>query len=111
LVTVITPNAWRYPSFLRQHVAGTLLWLNGFMLLNRLFPSAVGLSPVITPEGLPSAPNDVEQFRHFFANRALRQVMQMAIHASPGTRPPYEFPPAEPSAHRWAIDWWKRPAH
>ena len=81
LVTVIAPNAWRYPSFLADSsLLATLLWLNGFMLLNRLFQRGWFVTRYYgLAEGLLSAPRMLwSNFVNFFANlRALRQVMEM----------------------------------
>ncbi|MBV7492124.1 MULTISPECIES: cyclic di-3',5'-guanylate-activated glycosyltransferase NrfB [Pseudomonas] len=81
LVTVIAPTAWRFPSILSDStlLAG-LLWLNGFMLLNRLFQRGWFVTRFYgLGEGLLSAPRMVwSNFVNFFANvRALRQVMEM----------------------------------
>ncbi|OOQ44345.1 type II secretion system protein E [Pseudomonas fluorescens] len=81
LVTVISPNVWRFPSILSDStlLAG-LLWLNGFMLLNRLFQRGWFVTRFYgLGEGLLSAPRMVwSNFVNFFANvRALRQVMEM----------------------------------
>ncbi|MGE8149743.1 cyclic di-3',5'-guanylate-activated glycosyltransferase NrfB [Pseudomonas vancouverensis] len=81
LVTVIAPNAWRYPSILSDStLLSTLLWLNGFMLLNRLFQRCWFVTRYYgLGEGLLSAPRMMwSNFVNFFANlRALRQVMEM----------------------------------
>ncbi|MFY0729920.1 cyclic di-3',5'-guanylate-activated glycosyltransferase NrfB [Pseudomonas sp. NFX15] len=81
LVTVIAPNAWRYPSILSDStLLVTLLWLNGFMLLNRLFQRGWFVTRYYgLVEGLLSAPRMMwSNYVNFFANlRALRQVMEM----------------------------------
>ncbi|MFV0934595.1 cyclic di-3',5'-guanylate-activated glycosyltransferase NrfB [Pseudomonas jessenii] len=81
LVTVIAPTAWRFPSILSDSTLLVgLLWLNGFMLLNRLFQRGWFVTRFYgLGEGLLSAPRMVwSNFVNFFANvRALRQVMEM----------------------------------
>ncbi|HJR31870.1 MAG TPA: glycosyl transferase family protein, partial [Pseudomonas sp.] len=81
LVTVIAPDAWRFPSILSDSALLTsLLWLNGLMLLNRLFQRGWFVTRFYgLGEGLLSAPRMVwSNFVNFFANlRALRQVMEM----------------------------------
>lgn len=81
LVTVIFPEAWRYPSILTDStLLTTLLWMNGLMLLNRLFQRGWFVTRYYgIVEGLLSAPRMVwSNFVNFFANlRALRQVMEM----------------------------------
>ncbi|MDR6608962.1 cyclic di-3',5'-guanylate-activated glycosyltransferase NrfB [Pseudomonas synxantha] len=81
LVTVIAPDAWRFPSLLADStLLATLLWLNGLMLLNRLFQRGWFVTRFYgLGEGLLSAPRMVwSNFVNFFANlRALRQVMAM----------------------------------
>ncbi|WP_426620134.1 cyclic di-3',5'-guanylate-activated glycosyltransferase NrfB [Pseudomonas rustica] len=81
LVTVISPDSWRYPSILSDSsILPVLLWLNGFMLLNRLFQRGWFVTRYYgLVEGLLSAPRMMwSNFVNFFANlRALRQVMEM----------------------------------
>ena len=81
LMTVIAPTAWRYPSILSNSpVLATLLWLNGLMLINRLFQRGWFVTRYYgLVEGLLSAPRMIwSNFINFFANvRALRQVMEM----------------------------------
>ncbi|WP_166365135.1 cyclic di-3',5'-guanylate-activated glycosyltransferase NrfB [Pseudomonas akapageensis] len=81
LVTVISPSAWHFPSILSDSVLlSTLLWLNGFLLLNRLFQRGYFVTRYYgIVEGLLSAPRMMwSNFVNFFANlRALRQVMEM----------------------------------
>lgn len=81
LVTVIAPESWRYPSILSDSaILPVLLWLNGFMLLNRLFQRGWFVTRYYgLAEGLLSAPRMMwSNFVNFFANlRALRQVMAM----------------------------------
>ncbi len=81
LVTVISPDSWRYPSILSDSsLLSVLLWLNGFMLLNRLFQRGWFVTRYYgLVEGLLSAPRMMwSNFVNFFANlRALRQVMEM----------------------------------
>ena len=81
LITVIAPDAWRYPSILAHSpLLATLLWLNGLMLINRLFQRAWFVTRYYgLVEGLLSAPRMMwSNFINFFANvRALRQVMGM----------------------------------
>lgn len=81
LVTVISPDSWRYPSILSDSsLLPVLLWLNGFMLLNRLFQRGWFVTRYYgLVEGLLSAPRMMwSNFVNFFANlRALRQVMEM----------------------------------
>lgn len=81
LVTVISPESWRYPSILSDSsILPVLLWLNGFMLLNRLFQRGWFVTRYYgLVEGLLSAPRMMwSNFVNFFANlRALRQVMEM----------------------------------
>jgi adsorption protein B len=81
LVTVISPDAWRYPSILTDStLLTTLLWLNGLMLLNRLFQRGWFVTRYYgIVEGMLSAPRMMwSNFVNFFANlRALRQVMEM----------------------------------
>ncbi|MGH8347896.1 MAG: glycosyl transferase family protein, partial [Pseudomonas sp.] len=78
---VISPDAWRYPSILAgSSLLTTLLWLNGFLLLNRLFQRGWFVTRYYgLVEGLLSAPRMMwSNFVNFFANlRALRQVMEM----------------------------------
>lgn len=81
LITVIAPESWRYPSILSDSaILPVLLWLNGFMLLNRLFQRGWFVTRYYgLAEGLLSAPRMMwSNFVNFFANlRALRQVMAM----------------------------------
>ncbi|WP_367084366.1 cyclic di-3',5'-guanylate-activated glycosyltransferase NrfB [Pseudomonas sp. HOU2] len=81
LITVISPDSWRYPSILSDSsLLSVLLWLNGFMLLNRLFQRGWFVTRYYgLVEGLLSAPRMMwSNFVNFFANlRALRQVMEM----------------------------------
>ncbi|VVM96376.1 cyclic di-3',5'-guanylate-activated glycosyltransferase NrfB [Pseudomonas fluorescens] len=81
LVTEFAPNAWRFPSILSDSTLLVgLLWLNGIMLLNRLFQRGWFVTRFYgLGEGLLSAPRMVwSNFVNFFANiRALRQVMEM----------------------------------
>lgn len=81
LVTVIFPEAWRYPSILSDSkLLAALLWLNGLMLLNRLFQRGWFVTRYYgLVEGLLSAPRMIwSNYVNFFANvRALRQVMEM----------------------------------
>jgi len=81
LVTVIAPNAWRYPSILSDSpLLSMLLWLNGLMLLNRLFQRGWFVTRYYgLAEGLLSAPRMMwSNLINFFANvRALRQVIAM----------------------------------
>lgn len=81
LVTVIAPDAWRFPSILDDSaLLASLLWLNGLMLINRLFQRGWFVTRFYgLGEGLLSAPRMVwSNFVNFFANlRALRQVMEM----------------------------------
>ncbi|KPG96478.1 cyclic di-3',5'-guanylate-activated glycosyltransferase NfrB [Pseudomonas sp. RIT-PI-r] len=81
LVTVVSPESWRYPSILSDSsILPVLLWLNGFMLLNRLFQRGWFVTRYYgLGEGLLSAPRMMwSNFVNFFANlRALKQVMEM----------------------------------
>jgi adsorption protein B len=81
LVTLIYPDTWRFPSILSDStLLSTLLWLNGLMLINRLFQRAWFVTRFYGWfEGLLSAPRMMwSNFVNFFANlRALRQVMAM----------------------------------
>ena len=81
LVTVIAPDAWRFMSILSDSwLLSTLLWLNGLLLLNRLFQRGWFVTRFYgIGEGLLSAPRMMwSNFVNFFANlRALRQVMEM----------------------------------
>jgi len=81
LVTVIFPETWRYPSILSDSkLLIALLWLNGLMLLNRLFQRGWFVTRYYgLGEGLLSAPRMIwSNYVNFFANlRALRQVMEM----------------------------------
>lgn len=81
LVTVIAPDSWRFMSILSDsQLLTTLLWLNGLMLVNRLFQRGWFVTRYYGIfEGLLSAPRMMwSNFVNFFANlRALRQVMEM----------------------------------
>ncbi|WP_175650562.1 cyclic di-3',5'-guanylate-activated glycosyltransferase NfrB [Pseudomonas sp. Marseille-P9899] len=81
LITVIFPESWRFPSILGESaLLSTLLWLNGFLLLNRLFQRAWFVTRYYGIfQGLLSAPRMMwSNFVNFFANvRALRQVLEM----------------------------------
>ncbi|WP_442113915.1 cyclic di-3',5'-guanylate-activated glycosyltransferase NfrB [Pseudomonas sp. NUPR-001] len=81
LVTVIAPNSWHFQSILADSPLLTaLLWLNGLMLVNRLFQRGFFVTRYYgIVEGLLSAPRMMwSNFVNFFANlRALRQVMEM----------------------------------
>ncbi|WP_406818923.1 cyclic di-3',5'-guanylate-activated glycosyltransferase NrfB [Pseudomonas sp. KnCO4] len=81
LVTVIAPESWRFMSILDDSpLLATLLWLNGLLLVNRLFQRAWFVTRFYgIGEGLLSAPRMMwSNFVNFFANlRALRQVMEM----------------------------------
>lgn len=81
LVTVIAPQSWRFMSILSDsQLLTTLLWLNGLMLINRLFQRGWFVTRYYgIGEGLLSAPRMMwSNFVNFFANlRALRQVMEM----------------------------------
>ncbi|MBU6960802.1 phage adsorption protein NrfB [Pseudomonas sp. CVAP len=81
LITLISPDAWRFPSILSDSILlSALLWLNGLMLLNRLFQRAWFVTRFYgLGQGLLSAPRMMwSNFVNFFANlRALRQVMEM----------------------------------
>ncbi|QBF26639.1 phage adsorption protein NrfB [Pseudomonas tructae] len=81
LVTLIAPNAWRFASILSDSpLLTTLLWLNGLLLINRLFQRGFFVTRYYgIGEGLLSAPRMMwSNFVNFFANlRALHQVMQM----------------------------------
>ncbi|MCF5705547.1 cyclic di-3',5'-guanylate-activated glycosyltransferase NrfB [Pseudomonas syringae] len=81
LVAVVSPESWRYPSILSDSsILPVLLWLNGFMLLNRLFQRGWFVTRYYgLVEGLLSAPRMMwSNYVNFFANlRALRQVMEM----------------------------------
>lgn len=81
LITVLSPDAWRFQSILDDStLLTTLLWLNGLMLLNRLFQRAWFVTRFYgLVQGLLSAPRMMwSNFVNFFANlRALRQVLQM----------------------------------
>lgn len=81
LVTVIAPESWRFMSILSDSwLLSNLLWLNGLLLLNRLFQRAWFVTRFYgIGEGLLSAPRMMwSNFVNFFANlRALRQVMEM----------------------------------
>ncbi|MBM3104061.1 phage adsorption protein NrfB [Pseudomonas sp. V1] len=81
LITVVAPDAWRFQSILADSPTLTLLlWLNGLMLINRLFQRGYFVTRYYgIVEGLLSAPRMMwSNFVNFFANlRALRQVMEM----------------------------------
>lgn len=81
LVGLIAPQAWRFPSILSDSLLlSTLLWLNGLLLINRLFQRGYFVTRYYgIKEGLLSAPRMMwSNFVNFFANlRALRQVMEM----------------------------------
>lgn len=81
LVTVLAPESWRFMSILSDSwLLSNLLWLNGLLLLNRLFQRAWFVTRFYgIGEGLLSAPRMMwSNFVNFFANlRALRQVMEM----------------------------------
>lgn len=81
LITRLSPNAWHFPSILEgSQLLVVLLYLNGFMLLNRLFQRFWFVTRFYGIfEGLLSAPRMMwSNFVNFFANlRALRQVMEM----------------------------------
>ncbi|WP_371368823.1 cyclic di-3',5'-guanylate-activated glycosyltransferase NrfB [Pseudomonas sp. QL9] len=81
LITLLAPNAWHFPSLLADsQLLSTLLWLNGLMLLNRLFQRGWFVTRYYgIGEGLLSAPRMMwSNFVNFFANlRALRQVLEM----------------------------------
>ncbi|TFY93024.1 phage adsorption protein NrfB [Pseudomonas nabeulensis] len=81
LTTLLLPDAWRFQSILADSaLLSALLWLNGLMLLNRLFQRAWFVTRFYGIfEGLLSAPRMMwSNFVNFFANlRALRQVMEM----------------------------------
>ncbi|CAD5199960.1 cyclic di-3',5'-guanylate-activated glycosyltransferase NrfB [Pseudomonas sp. FEN] len=81
LVTLLFPEAWRFPSILSDSpLLSQLLWLNGLMLLNRLLQRAWFVTRFYgLGQGLLSAPRMMwSNFVNFFANlRALRQVMAM----------------------------------
>lgn len=81
LVILIFPDAWRYPSILTDStLLTTLLWLNGLMLVNRLFQRGWFVTRFYgIGEGLLSAPRMMwSNLVNFLANlRALRQVMEM----------------------------------
>ncbi|MCP1647451.1 cyclic di-3',5'-guanylate-activated glycosyltransferase NfrB [Pseudomonas nitroreducens] len=81
LITTLSPNAWRFPSILEgSQLLVVLLFLNGLMLLNRLFQRFWFVTRFYGIfEGLLSAPRMMwSNFVNFFANlRALKQVMEM----------------------------------
>ncbi|MDH1007084.1 cyclic di-3',5'-guanylate-activated glycosyltransferase NrfB [Pseudomonas nicosulfuronedens] len=81
LITSLSPNAWRFPSILEgSQLLVVLLFLNGLMLLNRLFQRFWFVTRFYGIfEGLLSAPRMMwSNFVNFFANlRALKQVMEM----------------------------------
>lgn len=80
LTTWLMPNAWHFSTILSDTpLLSTLLWLNGLMLINRLFQRAYFVTGYYgLGEGLLSAPRMIwSNFVNFFANvRALRQVME-----------------------------------
>ncbi len=81
LVTVIAPESWRFMSIPSDSkLLSVLLWLNGLLLVNRLFQRFWFVTRYYGIfEGLLSAPRMMwSNFVNFFANlRALRQVMEM----------------------------------
>lgn len=81
LITLVNPDAWRFPSLLADsRLLSALLWINGLMLLNRLFQRAWFVTRFYGIfQGLISAPRMMwSNFVNFFANlRALRQVLEM----------------------------------
>ncbi|MDD1978754.1 cyclic di-3',5'-guanylate-activated glycosyltransferase NfrB [Pseudomonas tussilaginis] len=81
LVGLLAPNSWKFQSILADsQMLTTLLWLNGLMLINRLFQRGFFVTRYYgIVEGLLSAPRMMwSNFVNFFANvRALRQVMEM----------------------------------
>ncbi|MNH11375.1 bacteriophage N4 adsorption protein B [compost metagenome] len=81
LVGLLAPNTWKFQSILADsQMLTTLLWLNGLMLINRLFQRGFFVTRYYgIVEGLLSAPRMMwSNFVNFFANvRALRQVMEM----------------------------------
>lgn len=81
LISVLAPDAWHFPSLLdNSKLLSTLLWLNGLMLLNRLFQRGWFVTRYYgIGQGLLSAPRMMwSNFVNFFANlRALRQVLEM----------------------------------
>ncbi|BAN47482.1 cyclic di-3',5'-guanylate-activated glycosyltransferase NrfB [Metapseudomonas resinovorans] len=81
LITTLNPEAWHFPSLLAgSTLLSVLLWLNGLMLLNRLFQRAWFVTRFYGVfQGLLSAPRMMwSNFVNFFANlRALRQVLEM----------------------------------
>ncbi|HYQ51650.1 MAG TPA: glycosyl transferase family protein, partial [Pseudomonas sp.] len=74
-------QSWQFMSILGDsRLLTTLLWLNGLMLINRLFQRGWFVTRYYgIGEGLMSAPRMMwSNFVNFFANlRALRQVMEM----------------------------------
>lgn len=81
LVGLFNPDAWHFPSILSgSPLLSTLLWLNGVLLLNRLFQRAYFVTRFYgIGQGLLSAPRMMwSNFVNFFANvRALKQVLAM----------------------------------
>ncbi|KAF1055005.1 MAG: hypothetical protein GAK43_00540 [Stenotrophomonas maltophilia] len=81
LIAWLAPDAWRFPSLLADsRLLSVLLWLNGLMLLNRLFQRFWFVTRFYgLAQGLLSAPRMMwSNFVNFFANvRALRQVLEM----------------------------------
>lgn len=81
LISVLLPDAWRFQSILSDSpLLSALLWLNGLLLLNRLFQRAWFVTRFYgLAQGLVSAPRMMwSNLVNFFANvRALRQVLAM----------------------------------
>ncbi|WP_161866358.1 cyclic di-3',5'-guanylate-activated glycosyltransferase NfrB [Pseudomonas yangonensis] len=81
LFGLFNPDAWHFPSILSgSPLLSTLLWLNGVLLLNRLFQRAYFVTRFYgIGQGLLSAPRMMwSNFVNFFANvRALKQVLAM----------------------------------
>ncbi|MDE3739922.1 cyclic di-3',5'-guanylate-activated glycosyltransferase NfrB [Metapseudomonas resinovorans] len=81
LITLVNPEAWRFQSILADsRLLSALLWINGLMLLNRLFQRAWFVTRFYGIfQGVLSAPRMMwSNFVNFFANlRALRQVLEM----------------------------------
>ena len=97
LLTLIYPEAWRFPSILSGgSLLGILLWLNGFLLLNRLLQRAYFVTRFYgLVQGLISGPRMVwSNVINFFANlRALRQVVQMGnSHRVAWDKTTHDFP-------------------
>lgn len=114
LVTVIAPESWRFMSILGDSkLLSTLLWLNGLLLVNRLFQRGWFVTRYYGIfEGLPSAPRMMwSNFVNFFANlRALRQVMEMGDSRRVAwDKTTHEFPAlASPARTPWASAWWRK---